>query len=103
MIPDTATMTPPWTSAHAEAARREGWDIWHCSTSSYGLWQVCKFDDPESTDFGFTVPALDDDDAAMWIVFNGNEAHHWAARAFIQAHCQEEWDRIAWLTSQEKT
>ena len=81
-----ASMEPPWSAEHAEAADREGWNIWNCSGSDYGVWQICRNDEVEPWADGFMPPQLSDDSEAWDIVARGTEVHHLAARAFIEAH-----------------
>lgn len=79
-------MDPPWAPEHADAANREGWNIWNCSGSDYGVWQICRNDEVEELPDGTMPPQLTADDEAWRIVACGTEPHHAAARAFIAAH-----------------
>jgi hypothetical protein len=67
-------------------ARKEGWDIFDCSGSEYGRWQISRVDKAEGGDV-----QLDSDDDAWRIVFEGKEARHRLAREFIRDHNPVEW------------
>jgi hypothetical protein len=82
-IPDATTMVPAWTMEHSRAASLEGWDIFYCSGSAYGLWQIQHFDEVQDNP---DAKQLDDDEHAWREVFNGVLAHHVAAREFIRVH-----------------
>lgn len=75
-------------SGPALFARAEGWDIFDCSGSSYGRWQISKIDEPDN---GL---ALADDGEAWRIVLHGTEPHHALARCFIRQHEPMHWDEI---------
>lgn len=78
-----------WPDRLALAATREGWNIWLCSGSSYGAWQICKIDCPDPMDDGFLPPELKSDDEAVRLVAQGEEEHHEAAREFILNYAEE--------------
>lgn len=84
---DPETMAPPWTSAHAGAALKEGWIISECFGSAYGPWQVQRRDDASEVP---GTPQLENDEIAWDIVLAGSADHHAAARAFMKAHNPED-------------
>lgn len=87
---------PLWSENHTLAASREGWGLFDSTGSANGNWQVQRLDDPEveSAGIGFAVPALQSDEQAWRLVYEGTEQHHRAARAFLIAHNPKEWASI---------
>lgn len=88
-MPDTDAMVPPWTQEQSRIATLEGWDIFHCSGSSYGLWQIQHLD--EAHEHEPQAKQLDDDEHAWREVFAGKLAHHKAAKEFIRCHNHAEY------------
>lgn len=75
-----------WSHAHSQAAIREGWDVFECSGSSNGAWQIQRIDSPEDVvGFDVEIPLLLNDEAAWRIVCEGTAPHHIAAREFIRS------------------
>lgn len=87
---------PIWNEDHTLAASREGWGLFDSTGSANGDWQVQRLDDPEAeaAGIGFAVPALQSDEQAWRVVYEGAEQHHRAARAFLIAHNPKEWASI---------
>lgn len=87
---------PLWSENHALAASREGWGVFDSTGSANGNWQVQRQDDPEmeAAETGFSVPALQSDEQAWRLVYQGTEQHHLAACAFLIAHNPKEWASI---------
>ena len=78
-----------WYVSYASKAQVEGWDIFDCSGSANGRWQICKIDyDDEGN------KRLDDDSEAWDIALRGTEDHHAFARDFIKAHSPTEWQSM---------
>lgn len=94
--PSPAPDSPKWVADHAFAAAQEGWGLFETPDSANGPWQAQAFDDPAAAteQFGVTVPKLAGDDLVWRLVFNGQEPHHAAARAFLAAHNPIEWASI---------
>ena len=97
MIQTRAEKVVEWPSEHSDKAVREGWDIWDSEGSENGRWQVQRIDDPEAfaeATGGFTPPKLASDDEAFFIVANGTEPHHSAARDFLRDHNPKEYQAV---------
>lgn len=91
-----------WIPEHSQAATREGWDIFECSGSSNGDWQIQRIDNPEDAEGSdFEIPALPDDEAAWRIVCKGTAPHHVAAREFIRSANPKEFDAMQRFCSSE--
>jgi hypothetical protein len=85
---DSAERAIEWTAQNDSAASKEGWNIFETTGSSSEKWQVQRIDFPEDRE-----PLANESDA--WeLVYSGTDAHHVAARAFIQHHNPEEWAEI---------
>lgn len=89
---DPATMSPPWSNEHCEAAQSEGWDIFATQGSDCGPWQIQRFDDASEYPY---AALLATDEQAWEIVRLGEGPHHAAARLFIQAHNPKEWTAVS--------
>ncbi len=69
-----------WTRERWMAAQIEGWNIWQCSGSDYGYWQICRIDEQDDENFR----QLEDDSEAWLLVMNGHQEHQKLARWFIR-------------------
>ena len=96
---DTAVMFPAWMPAHSVAALKEGWEIFECSGSSYGPWQIQRLDD--ASDCPGSVQ-LDSDDDAWRLVLSGGQVHHRAALDFIKAHNAIEYEKLMVFADSEE-
>lgn len=87
-----ATSTAVWSADNSRAARLEGWDLNDSAGSANGDWQVQCLDDPvqAAAELGSHVPTLKFDDRAWRLVYEGNQPHHIAARAFLETHSPKE-------------
>lgn len=83
---DPATLTPPWSAEHSEAAIDEGWELFDTQGSVDGPWQIQRLDEPFP---GTTV--LTSDAVAWALVMQGAAPHHKAARLFIRANNPMQW------------
>lgn len=85
-------MTPDeWTREDAMAATDEGWDIFECSGSENGPWQIQSFDCPEEWpgwDEGKPYPFDGDADAwvYVWTRARGGSPLHQRALTFLAEH-----------------
>lgn len=80
----------PWTSAHQDAAWREGWDLFTATEGSEV--QVQRIDDPEVLeDESPGATYLPSDEVAMVKVRTGTGEHHSVARKILYDHFPEEW------------
>ncbi len=96
---------PGWTFAEIEQAQKEGWDIFECSGSSDGPWQIQRIDFPDEW------PGLDhhqplfEDDADAWMHVRAKAAEgsflHRRALAFVRENNPLEYERItSWQEDQ---
>lgn len=76
-----------WERDHSRAATAEGWNIWECSGSEAGPFQIQRYDSPDDIE----ASELESDEAAWLIVMSGEMPHHLAARAFIRTYGYSEW------------
>ena len=79
-----------WTPEHADAAQREGWDLFTTTSDDGEPVQVQRIDDPEELPSGVATH-LPSDCVALAIVFAGTGAHHLAARTIVKDHFPKEW------------
>lgn len=99
-----------WTEDDWLSANAEGWNIWFCDGSDNGLWQICRYDDPEGVqadcpewgviDGGFTEDA--DAWLQVWRRAAGGSSLHQRALDYVKAHNPPEWHAIIkWVDSRD--
>lgn len=77
-----------WHPTLSHQASEEGWDIFECSGSSDGFWQLQMCDD---------MKMFEDDAAAwqhVWRYAMGESPLHAYAIMFLRTHNQQEYDAI---------
>jgi hypothetical protein len=88
---------PVWTKEDSEAAQTEQWDIWDCTGSDNGQWQLCRIDFPEKD--GASVPNLWNEDVEVWLhvvqAASGDaNSPHYRALQFLEFHNPDEINAI---------
>ena len=85
-----------WTETDWQDANAEGWNIWHCDGSENGLWQICKYDEPELVDY--VTDGKWETDPDVWLHVYTRAAQgsplHQRAMDYVRIWNRPEWDSI---------
>ena len=77
------------------AANNEGWDIFSCTGSESGEWQIQMIDDLQSIlPEIILINILQSDEDAWKIVANGKKPHHSKAIAFLKQYNIIEYNNV---------